>query len=124
MVFQLFTGFVFVCLFLFCWFVVWGLRRFLVGLTQRDQLRLLYFYRDKCRHCQAQADVLTLIQDHWGRHIAIEHVNGRTQRKQLRRYRVKSFPTILIVDHLGEVRHINQGMTNAGILSQQLENLV
>lgn len=99
-------------------------RRLLAGrIAANGQPRLLYFRGESCAACATQSRILSALEMQLGGRVRIESIDAEAEPARAAAYAVFTLPTTLLVDRSGHVRHINYGLTAAGPLARQLEEI-
>ncbi len=86
---------------------------------------IVYFTTPTCAPCKTiQRPALERIQSAMGDHIQVIEIDAAAQPKVANEWGVLSVPTTILVDHTGQPRHINHGVTTAEQLKNQLMELL
>ena len=87
-----------------------------------DRPTLLYFRSDLCAVCPTQGRYVDQLAAQWA-DLTIERIDAERDPDTAARYRVFSLPTTVLIDGRGQVRHVNDGLTDAHKLGRQLARL-
>jgi thioredoxin-related protein len=91
--------------------------------TQRT--RILAFSSEGCTQCHTlQLPALQRLQELRGPEIEIVDVDASSSPELVKRYRVMTVPSTVILNAAGEVHAVNYGFANFGKLRQQTDALV
>ncbi len=98
-------------------------RRATGQLSPSGRARLLYFRGDHCAPCVTQSHFLDELAPVFAGKVQFEQIDVEREREAASRFAVFTLPTTLLIDGRGQVRHINYGLTPAGKLARQLEEI-
>lgn len=87
--------------------------------------QLLYFTTPDCAPCKTvQRPAVRQVQSILGDRLQVVEVNAYEQPEIARQWGVLSVPTTFIIDAQGKPRHVNHGVTPAGRLLAQIQEVL
>lgn len=87
--------------------------------------RLLYFTTPDCAPCKTvQRPAVRQVQSILGDRLQVVEVNAYEQPEIARQWGVLSVPTTFVIDAQGKPRHVNHGVTPAGRLLAQIQEVL
>jgi Thioredoxin len=87
--------------------------------------RILAFSSEDCTQCHTlQLPVLRRLQELGSDEIEVVEIDALASPELVRRYRVMTVPSTVVLNAAGEVRAVNYGFANFGKLRQQVDELV
>jgi thioredoxin 1 len=90
----------------------------------RGKPRLLYFTADYCTTCRLrQTPVVQELAGRLGHHVTVEAYDVTENPDLVKKYKVLTLPTTIVINRAGQVDAVNYGLTPLGKLEQQLANL-
>jgi thioredoxin 1 len=90
----------------------------------RGKPTLLYFTADYCTTCRLrQTPVIQELAGRLGNYVAVEAYDVKENPDLVKKYKVLTLPTTIVINREGQVNAVNYGLTPLGKLEQQLANL-
>ena len=91
----------------------------------RKRTRILAFSSPGCTQCHSlQLPALRRLQEIRGEDIDVVEVDASSSPELVKRYRVLTVPSTVVLKANGEVHAVNYGFANLGKLRQQVEELL
>jgi len=95
-----------------------------LGESQK-KTRILAFSSEGCSQCHSlQLPALRRLQELRGKDVEVVEVDTATSPELVKRYRVMTVPSTVVLNAAGKVHAVNYGFANLGKLSKQVEELL
>ena len=81
---------------------------------------VLYFYTNSCGACRTEQKPTLQRLVAQDSNVVVREIDAVTERKLAKRFRVLTVPTTVVLDHMGHVVAINNGVADQRTLQEQI----